>query len=525
MIYVLANFAAGVAGLFCTFGSIDGVIRYFSDPAEHRAAAAEAGVTLIGVAGTFLKPFLGFAFVMVWCNWADRWGRSGSPARRLATTVALIIPALVSYATFNYNRGSFIAPLVSITAVYLARVQRASLLALAGFGSAVLGLVIMIGLYRASGVGLNVLAGDASARQELTQKLKLGDEIQIYGQAPQFLAFILEQSEYGKNLYLGTTLISSVMHPVPVLGESFRATSGPSLYNEMIYGKNGFSDQIIPFQGELFLNFHIPGIIAGYWLLGLVTARTPAGVPLGQYFARYVRCSLRFLLGGVPDPGEPGDREPDLRVLSRTDLCLPGNALHAHEAPPAVAPARCSGTLGERENWPMKPLRVCVVGGIYDRSAEYRSKRPYTPETILRGALPSRGMEVTEQGHRGFRASEEHDIVHVHHLGKAALVMASAPPGLRFVFTSHDPRLMNGYQVSWRRLASFRFVVRRADAVVRSFGRRSSTSRATACRPPRPGPSRSPTGFAATSSPTCRGARSARRPGLRGRSGSSLSAS
>jgi glycosyltransferase involved in cell wall biosynthesis len=44
--------------------------------------------------------------------------------------------------------------------------------------------------------------------------------------------------------------------------------------------------------------------------------------------------------------------------------------------------------------------------------------------------------------------------------------MASAPTGARFVFTSHDPRLMNGYQVTWRRQASFRFVVNRADGVV-----------------------------------------------------------
>ena len=63
-------------------------------------------------------------------------------------------------------------------------------------------------------------------------------------------------------------------------------------------------------------------------------------------------------------------------------------------------------------------------------------------------------------------AADEFDVVHVHHLGKGALMMASAPGASRFVFTGHDPRLMNGYRVSWRRLESFRFVVRRADAVV-----------------------------------------------------------
>jgi glycosyltransferase involved in cell wall biosynthesis len=115
----------------------------------------------------------------------------------------------------------------------------------------------------------------------------------------------------------------------------------------------------------------------------------------------------------------------------------------------------------------MHPLRVCIVGGIYDRSEDYRKKRAFTPETILAAGLRACGDEVVECGHRGFvPSSAAFDVVHVHHLGKAALLMASAPGGARFVFTGHDPRLMNGYQVSWRRRAAFGFVVRRADSVV-----------------------------------------------------------
>ena len=139
LVYVLANFAAGFIGLFCTFGSLAGLVRYFTDPAEHRLAVVESGITLSGAAGTFLKPFLGFAFIVTWCNWVDRWGRQGSTARRSAVSAVPIAPALISFATFNYNRGSFVAPLMSITAVYLARVQRVSLVTLAGFGSVVLG--------------------------------------------------------------------------------------------------------------------------------------------------------------------------------------------------------------------------------------------------------------------------------------------------------------------------------------------------------------------------------------------------
>lgn len=114
----------------------------------------------------------------------------------------------------------------------------------------------------------------------------------------------------------------------------------------------------------------------------------------------------------------------------------------------------------------MGQLRVCIVGGIYDMPEDYRRKRLHTPETILARGLKSRGVDVVESGHRGFLPSSGFDVVHVHHLGKAALMMATSPPVSRFVFTGHEPRIMNDYRVSWRRKASFRFVVSRADAVV-----------------------------------------------------------
>ena len=95
------------------------------------------------------------------------------------------------------------------------------------------------------------------------------------------------------------------MLPVPVLGESFRPTSGVMLYNEMIYGKNSFRDQIIPFQGELFLNFHIPAIAAGYWLLGLVTAGLErafkkAKTSLDIYVVLYVSYWVLFMIQSNP---------------------------------------------------------------------------------------------------------------------------------------------------------------------------------------------------------------------------------
>ena len=59
------------------------------------------------------------------------------------------------------------------------------------------------------------------------------------------------------------------MSPVPVVGASFRPSSGVTFYNELVYGSANVVDQIIPFQGELFINFHLPGVLLGFFLLGV----------------------------------------------------------------------------------------------------------------------------------------------------------------------------------------------------------------------------------------------------------------
>jgi hypothetical protein len=63
------------------------------------------------------------------------------------------------------------------------------------------------------------------------------------------------------------------MFPVPILGKPFRSTSGPNLYNELIYGEPDIRDQNFPFGAELYWNFGIPGIVLGYFLLGFAVRR------------------------------------------------------------------------------------------------------------------------------------------------------------------------------------------------------------------------------------------------------------
>jgi len=111
-------------------------------------------------------------------------------------------------------------------------------------------------------------------------------------------------------------------------------------------------------------------------------------------------------------------------------------------------------------------MRICIVGGIFDQPAAYRSKHSISPETVLADGLSERGWEVTVCGHHSPPPDGQFDLVHVHHFGRAAIRMALAAGRTPFVFTTHDPFSMNRLPVGWKRRLTDGFVLSRADAVV-----------------------------------------------------------
>ncbi|MBI3696446.1 MAG: glycosyltransferase, partial [Acidobacteria bacterium] len=111
-------------------------------------------------------------------------------------------------------------------------------------------------------------------------------------------------------------------------------------------------------------------------------------------------------------------------------------------------------------------MRICLVGGIYGKSAELRRVFQMTPETILEQGLRSRGHEVTTAGHRQSPDWMRFDVIHVHHLGLGALRAACARSEAAFVFTTHDPEAICGLPVTRGRRLAMRWVMSKADAVV-----------------------------------------------------------
>ena len=144
---------------------------------------------------------------------------------------------------------------------------------------------------------------NASALKRIVNNSDFNEELQTYAGGPQFLAFLLQDTHYARDLHHGKTLVSSAMSPVPVVGAQFRPSSGVTFYNELVYGSADCVDQIIPFQGELFINFHLPGVLLGFFLLGVsirwLQGRFDRAPTALQAFAwQYGAIWLAFLVAG-----------------------------------------------------------------------------------------------------------------------------------------------------------------------------------------------------------------------------------
>lgn len=252
----------GAGGLWFTFGSLGGYLQYITVP-ETARRMAESPTTIRSALGTFLRPFLPFGLILLWSNGISPRARRGGYVIPTLLLLVTIFPV-----TANYNRASMVGPVLAVLAAYSLTVRRlpARTVALVGLGLLLVG--IAFGNYRRE----NLADPDPSARAQGSILRDANEFLQLYGEGPQFLGFLLEQTRE-ESLHLGRTLFASFVYPVPILGKSFRDLSGVHLYNRLIYGRPGIVDQIIPASGELLLNFHLAGVAAFFALLGFLVQR------------------------------------------------------------------------------------------------------------------------------------------------------------------------------------------------------------------------------------------------------------
>ena len=259
----------GIIGILLTFGTLSGFLGYFTNPAEYRDLSQEPA-TWSDFFGVVLRPFLGFAFAMIWCKRMDRIGHGRGRLRLAVFTAFMLAAVTVGYGTYSYNRGSFTVPLVAMAAVSAAKRERFSLAVTTLGVILVLLMAPALGAYRSGDFSGQEVFEDPSTRDALLQTVDVMESVQMYGAAPQFMGFLLENNGWTAAPHWGEVTVSSFLSPLPILGKAFRKSSGTTIYNTMIYGTPEIVDQIVPFEGELFLDFNIVGVIIGYCFLGWI---------------------------------------------------------------------------------------------------------------------------------------------------------------------------------------------------------------------------------------------------------------
>jgi hypothetical protein len=202
---------------------------------------------------------------------------------------------------FGFNRSALLVPLLAMGAVFTRRVARIRFAPLLVAGAVVALFAAFLGTYRTGALAVGRMASDPQYRSQMLLSMHLEDQLQIYDIAPQFLGYMLAHSD--NQPPPAQMLLSSVLYPIPVLGKSFREHSGVTYYNRAIYGNTGVLDQIVPFQGELFVTLGFAGLIVGFALLGCVIGRLQRGSEesasaYGLYWRQYLGAWTVFLVQG-----------------------------------------------------------------------------------------------------------------------------------------------------------------------------------------------------------------------------------
>ncbi len=265
---VLIFAGLGIVGFAAAFGSPTRIVQYFLEPSAVVDIQQELDGTLFGLLGTILRPFLAFSLVAWWSRISDRMEENGSIWWPTLVGLIAALGITIANLTFSFNRAAFVFPLICLAATYSARIRLIPIGFTIIVAAAALPGLMAISTYRSNLMaGAEGNSGSATVAETLRET---SETIQAYSGGPQFAALFYDRLGWGNTLYGGSTLIASALGPVPIVGKGFRDNNGPAIFNRAIYGAAGFEDQIIPFDAELFANFHAPGVLLGFVLLGLV---------------------------------------------------------------------------------------------------------------------------------------------------------------------------------------------------------------------------------------------------------------
>jgi hypothetical protein len=260
----------GLSGIFLRFGSIGELLAFFGDTRNIAVTASLASLTPAQVVGNLLRPCAFFGMIALWANWRVKQGTDSSPLIAILTTVWIFVTVMFN---LSFNRGALVITFLVVAAVIDAKIRRIRHITVVFVGCALWVGLVVLGEVRGSSSKVVDALNDISVGEQVVKEGKISDSLQVYLGGPQFLGYLLAEIKEGYTFRLGSSIVASMLFSVPIIGENFRPHAGVTLYNEMIYGKtSGFLDQIIPSQGEVWLNFGIIGFLPAYLGFGLAVS-------------------------------------------------------------------------------------------------------------------------------------------------------------------------------------------------------------------------------------------------------------
>ena len=261
--YLIVVFAIlGLLGLAAKHKSLGGFYNFLRAPALYVQAQDRNGASasLLDVVAEFFSFFFGLSLVMVWARIIEHGNRIGVQSRLRAPL--MLLPITAAFASYNYNRGNFVFPLIAVAAGVTIRAPQT-----------LKRNVILIGCIGAFLVMVSIIYRNSSASENIGQNVSVDalnkvdqmELFQLYGQAPQYVGIMLEAANYGAEPRYGVLSFSSAASLLPVVGKLLRPLSGYVFYAAV----TGHGEENPPFVGEVYLDFNIPGVMAAYLLIGL----------------------------------------------------------------------------------------------------------------------------------------------------------------------------------------------------------------------------------------------------------------
>lgn len=249
----------GILSIVIFYGSLN---SYFAEswltPATHKNLERLAG-TAIGYLSNVGQRFLPFGIILAWIYWRKYF--------KTNIIINFLWLVLCFFSTLSSNRSNTLFPLLAFLSImYSFWKPRSKLLVL-------LYLFCLMLFFFFYGFVRGYSEVDTQQVQHLFENYI--NEIdhfwfyhQIYFGTPYQISPLLEPHSIQYS-----TLLPSILDPIPILGKSFREHSGPYIYNSLIQTFSEVQDKVIPVAGELHYNGGILLVSGGHFVIGWAYSR------------------------------------------------------------------------------------------------------------------------------------------------------------------------------------------------------------------------------------------------------------